>query len=48
MESENWSLEDLKDSICPICKDIFKVGVIHNGEYICCKCFDKGQKEVKR
>ncbi|AHN66484.1 hypothetical protein Bcp1_007 [Bacillus phage Bcp1] len=41
MESESWSLEDLKDSTCPICGNIFKIGVTHNGKYICCECFDK-------
>jgi len=45
MESENWSLEDLKENECPICKIKFKIGVVFKEMHICTKCFDKLIKE---
>jgi len=45
MESENWSLEDLKEKECPICKIKFKIGVAFKEMHICTKCFDKLIKE---
>jgi len=46
MQSENWSLDDLKEYECPICKNSFNIGLTYNDKHMCTKCYDKLMKDI--
>jgi len=46
MQSENWSLDDLKEYECPICENSFKIGLTYNDKHMCTKCYDKLMKDL--